>query len=669
MTAAGPPQECDRFSQRVLERFSGLTLPPVHPRVYFDPTALQALRRQAGLGSAAWESIRQDAEELAAATLQGARPRIRENEPDGGALSLAFAFAVWQEPTFREAALRLIQPPLHGPGWVAQFHQGLRLDLRASVLGSSLALACDLLGPDLPDDTRRAVDAAVEQRVLGPFAEIWAGKLEWWTTRRMNWQAVIGSHVGLTLLATGDGSPAWRARFVQVLRAVLDFLDHCPPDGSFPEGLTYWHYGVGELAWFALGLRTISAGEIDLFQHPYLRATQALPLYLSTPDGCFDFEDSFDYRMDSWLIALLAREGRNPLLQGLVSPFSHQIRPPRKIDAPARGMRHVLCHDPELPAENRQSLPPSRYFPDTDTVALRSDWSADATFVALRGGSNGVPHGHLDAGSFIVGAFQRKLLPDAGFWRYTHGFFDYQGRRWDFDGPSTLGHNLLLVDEVGQGAEAGCRARIQRADLAGQAGDPVDWVVCDVTDAYQGRLLRFVRYLALIRPRTVVVVDEVLCDRPRRLRWLLQYRGDLSLGPSSLLVAQPGAQALVNFPLLPGTSPYRLSREVRHTHYIPKVDVGRPQSVQFASLSPLDPTSRWLVAAVIQLGDGTQAPMPVRALEASPETLRLELGDPQGRRWRGCFDLRARSLDWAFEAASAQRPMSGSSANGTIATG
>ena len=651
MSSGVPAHGGGAFTGQVLGRISSLALAPGHPRVFVDAQALLRLRNAAARGGPSWESIREDADQLAASILAGGRPRLRENEPDGGALSLAFAFAVWAEPSFLQAVQRLLSPVLDSPSWVAGPHKGLRLDLRSAVVGSSLALTCDLLGTDLSAAERSAVAVALESRVLSAFAEIWAGRLEWWTTRRMNWQAVIGGHVGLALLAQPDTHPAWRQRLRMALEAVLDFLDHCPADGSFAEGPTYWHYGVGELAWFALGLRTATGGAIDLFQHPYLRATQLLPLYLSTPDGCFDFEDSFDYRMDGWFIALLAREYRNPQLQGLVAPFSHRIRPPRKIDAPARGMRHVLCHDPQLPALGPETLPPSRHFPDTDLVTMRSDWSPDATFVALQGGSNCVPHGHLDAGSFIVGGRGHKLLPDGGFWPYTAGFFEYKERRWDFDGVSTFGHNLLLVDERGQGADAACRARLEHVQLGMGPGPRVDWVVCDITDAYADRLHRHVRYLALVSPRSVIVVDDILCIGPRRLRWLLQYRGQASLHPTSLTVSQPGARANVCFPLLPGPLPYCLSREVRQSHYVPNVDDGRPQQVQFVSLSPLPPVDRWLVAAVIDIGDGSGPGVAARALPAPDGQLRLQLTGALETPWTGCFDLEQRRLDWEVRAA------------------
>ena len=423
----------------------------------------------------------------------------------------------------------------------------------------------------------------------------------------MNWQSVITSHMGIAILALADELPDWRARLRIVLRVLLAFLDTCPADGSFEEGLAYWHYGIGELCWFALALQTFTGGKLDLFQHPYLKATQQFPLYLSAPDGCFDFEDCPNFAPRDWLSALLARQYRNPLLQGVIRPYDEQAAPHRKIDAPARGMRHLLSRDCSLPATPLEGLPGSRYFAGNDTVIMRSDWGPRGTFLALHGGSNIVPHAHLDAGSFIIGHGGKRLIPDSGFWPYARGFFDRAEKRWDFDGTSTLGHSLVLVDGQGQGREPGCRARVESVDLAGA----VQWAVCDVTDAYQGRLQRFVRYLLFIQPSTVLIVDDLVASRPRWMKWLLQYRASARLCPPSIQIRNGDAFATVSFPFLQSGSAYVFSNEQRHSHYQPSAPDAEPSPpVRFVSLSPSDPLPSWQVVAALRLSENkAEAPV------------------------------------------------------------
>jgi hypothetical protein len=564
------------------------------PPVFFNEGSVQELRRRAGPGDPVWDTIHRDAQSAASDPLS---QKTKENEPDAGALGLAFAYTVWPQADLLSACIERLERALDAPTWVARFHRGLRVDLRSAVMCSSLALVFDLVESVLPPVLRDRLLRAVEERVLIPFAQIVRDRSEWWTVRRMNWQAVINGHVGLALLALREHVGEWRSRLALATAGVVDFLDGCPRDGSFPEGMTYWHYGIGELAWFALGLKTVSAGEINLFEHPYLRATQDFPVHMSTPDGCFDFDDCCNFRPNTWLVALLAREYRNSVLQGMVARHGLEPGPPRKVDAPARGMRFVLSHDESLQAASISSMPTSRFFPEIDAVVMRSDWSAEATVVALKGGRNDVPHGHLDAGSFIIGHAGRKAVPDGGFWRYTTGFFDYERRRWDFDGASTLAHNLLLVNGRGQGSGAEACATIKRVELGGS----VEWLVCDITAAYEGRLSRFIRFVAFRKPSTVVVLDDIAADCPSSFKWLLQYRDSAQFTQGGWRLRSNGVSAHVSFPILEG--PYIVTDETRHSHYVPNVDTGRPHVIRFASLAHEGLRAHWRVLAVIDLGE------------------------------------------------------------------
>jgi hypothetical protein len=636
MTLLGDIQPRPAAGLEMLARLATLPLPEGPPRVFFDRAGLDRLRDQAR--GPDWEAVRGEARALAT---EPATPLMREAEPDGGLLRLAFAFAIWREPAVREAALALVQALLQAPTWVAPSHRQVEIDLRSCTVSSSLALTWDLLGEDLPPPVGKTILQRLLERDLGRFPEVLAAQTDWWTHRRMNWQSVINSHLGIATMALAGSVPDWRARLGLALRVLLDFLDDCPRDGSFLEGLTYWHYGIGELAWFALALQTFSQGKLDLFQHPYLQATQQFPLHMSAPDGSFDFEDSANFAPRGWLVALLARQHRNRYLQALVTPYHQEPVPHRKIDAPARGMRFLVSRDPGLAPASLDEQPRCRYFPGNDTVTMRSDWGPQSTFLALHGGSNHVPHGHLDAGSFILGHAGRRLVPDGGFWPYTRGFFERTARRWDFDGPSTLGHSLVLVDGQGQGWQPGCRGRIEAVELAGA----VPWAVCDVTAAYEGRLQRFVRYLLFVQPRTVVLVDDIVAEGPRRLKWLLQYRESAQLRPPVVELRHGDALATVAFPLLAPGSSYRFSREERTSFYEATApDAEPPPPVRLVSVSPGEPVARWQVVAVFGLSERQAVPPRIGPAELTEQALRLQLEVEPGRQIAIGLDFDARAV-------------------------
>jgi hypothetical protein len=180
-----------------------------------------------------------------------------------------------------------------------------------------------------------------------------------------------------------------------------------------------------------------------------------------------------------------------------------------------------------VPEQPPTGLPPSRLFHSVHLAVLRSDWSADACQLVLKGGSNAWSHCHLDLNSFVLNAGTDRLAVDPGPWPYTDHY-------WTSVEPpvSTAWHNTLTVDggdqrqpprfrlsySLEEGGEAWCR-------LGGFHDDGNTATVWgDATAAYGDTLERFVRRVQYQRPGLFVIVDEVRLRAlriQRHLQWLL----------------------------------------------------------------------------------------------------------------------------------------------------
>jgi hypothetical protein len=131
-------------------------------------------------------------------------------------------------------------------------------------------------------------------------------------------------------------------------------------------------------------------------------------------------------------------------------------------------------------------------------------------------------------GSFVITAGNHDLVADGGHWSYAHslGFFDLDfpnGTRWDFPGLATECHSTILVDGQGQryGDEHDATI-VACADYEDYA-----FVTMDVTRAYP-QLTRFVRYVLLMRPDTVVIVDDLAAPERRRFGWRVVLPGEVT---------------------------------------------------------------------------------------------------------------------------------------------
>ncbi len=579
-----------------LDRWSGPALPS-HPRCFFDREGLKALQDRASGGGGPWPALLAHAREIVAHPVE---PVLKEHIPDGGALELAFAWKIWGEPAFLEAARRQVAAAIAAPSWVT--HPPLRIDLCSCMVTSCLALVCDLLRDDLESGERERLEERILARDLAVYADIAHRRAEWWTECRMNWQGVIHGHIGIAALALLDRLPRAREILRLATAGVLGFLDSQPADGSSEEGLQYWHFGAGETAWFALALKTVTRGEVDLFRHPHFAASRDFLLHMSTPSGCFDYGDCVNFRPTDWLTALLARELRDPVLQALVAPPDPARPPSRKIDAPAAGMRFVLSHDTSLPPASPASLPLSRAFTGSRTVCMRSGWDEKATAVSIQAASAQRPHGHADAGSFIIESRGERLVPDAGFWPYGEGFFDKRGPRWDFDGAGPVGHSVVFVEDPALGA---LPAPLVSVELGGAA----DLVVCDLASANAAWLSRHVRYFAFLRPDTVLVFDDIEATEPVRPIWNLLVGGEPELCGDRVEFRKGAAAASVVFLNLDRPAGYSIASETRHAFFNPKVDDGRwPLEIRRVHVTPLHALERWRFGAVIFTRSAAEPP-------------------------------------------------------------
>lgn len=576
---------------------------------------------------------------------QPAEPLIQEDNLDGDALELAFAYTILGDARFREVSLAQVDRILKADTWV--WHKGLRIDLHSAMLTSSLALVHDLLYEDLSEPQRDTIVSGLLKRDLAHYEKIVESGSEWWTACQMNWQAVVHGHIGIAALAICERLPNWRRVIAAATSGVLGFLDGQPVDGSNREGLQYWHFGIGEAVWFGLALRTASRGAVNLLSHRYLQVTGEFARHMSTPDGCFDFEDCCNFRADDWLIAALSRESESPSLRAMVAPFDFDHRPFRKVSAPARAMRHIVALEPALPKKERPERTdegPSRYFEGSSTICMRSDWGPDATFVAFHAGKTRSPHCHLDTGSFIMGSHGERLIPDAGFWPYGQGFFDYRGTRWDFDGAASVGHNVLLVDGSGPRYAGESRGHLQSVELAADC----DRIVCDLSSAYGRTVRRYVRYFAFLRPNIVVLLDDVEGRGPRYYKCNFQIGGSAKLGESRVDIRNGRAAAAVVFCNLDKQRGYRMTEETRASYYSPSVDdhTGQPSAIRTFSVGSLHREGKWLLGAVVFIGQASSLAehrYDVQFSMDSRNAARFACSFEDSR-WEVMIDLRSRAI-------------------------
>jgi hypothetical protein len=611
------------------------------PRLHFSRSELDGLRAKREALPRIWEGLRRSADQSLKA------PLATHNDPAlalwsdlGRARTMALVGLVDGREELWTGAWRFVEPAL-GPAplaghWVMAAHRPLRVDLGFAGMCAALACTLDWAGPHWPDEWRERAERELAARVA-LYREIGAAGSEWWTQATHNWRSVICGEMGIAALGVRESVPDLGDVLDISLRGVHTVLNAEGDDGSHSEGVGYWGYGIGQAAWFAFVLKRATGGAVDLFEHPYLRATGDYAVHISTPDGtCFAYEDGNPAPPNPWLCALLAAEYGKAAYQWAA-------------DRGGRSGAHAsferfLFTDPSLPADPPADYPTAHFFPDVQTAVARSGWDQRATFFGIHAGRTTVNHAHLDIGTIWLVGRGVRLVGDPGNWPYDHGqyFFNSRGPRWDYESSATIGHNTVLVNGEGQTYSPECYGEI----VAHEFGTEADTFVVDGTKAYDGRLARFVRYAAFLKPDLVVLVDDIRADPPAQFQWLLHPDGELHVDDTRWTAIRDDARLTVDIlgfeRFAPGDG-YRVALSERTTFYHDRVDAPVRRVNRVVSFETLHRLSAWVVAAVLRVDDA-DAPAAARGrVEKDEAGVRVNVSDGE-REWVVRCDFERRSL-------------------------
>jgi hypothetical protein len=143
---------------------------------------------------------------------------------------------------------------------------------------------------------------------------------------------------------------------------------------------------------------------------------------------------------------------------------------------------------------------------------MRTSWTdPDAIYVAMKGGSPSVNHGHMDVGSFIMEAKGERWAMDFGMQDYnsleTAGVdlwnMKQNSQRWEVFRYNNFVHNTLTVNNQLQKVDG-------YAPITSWSDNPSMMnAITDITSVYKGLLKKSIRGIAIVDNQYVTVRDEI----------------------------------------------------------------------------------------------------------------------------------------------------------------
>jgi hypothetical protein len=383
----------------------------------------------------------------------------------------------------------------------------------------AFAIGYDWLFNALSPEERGWVRDALIAKGLDQAWPIYQQKARW-TQEHFNANIVCNSAMIMGALAVADET---HDKASEIVRAALESIPHglntYGADGGWPEGPTYGAYATRYACLFFASLDTALGNDYGLSGfHGVDRAGRFRVYSISPSNRIFSFGDGPDDPGLAPEMFWMAKRFNNP-----VYAWSEQKQLERSVHPDAYDLAWFVreARAPQAPA-----WPLDAVFHGVGAAMFRSSWEdTNGLFLAVKAGSNNVPHAHFDLGSFMF---------DAGGVRWALDYDDGDMNVQTVQKPPlytirTESHNTLLID--GENQDPRAEARITRQEL----GQDFSWVQLDLSKA-NPRVKQWTRRIGMAQRQAVLIEDALHSDQPVEAIWGMMTDADISPnGPTATL--------------------------------------------------------------------------------------------------------------------------------------
>ncbi len=372
--------------------------------------------------------------------------------------------------------------------------------LDTAEMATAVAAGYDWLYPTLTPDQRAMCEKAIIEKALLPAKAVY-DKGGGWSKPGNNWSQVCGSGIALAAAAiAGNDAGLAENLFDSGLKLIEKCADFYAPDGMYPEGPGYWHYGTNYHVMLLAASQALGRGVAD---DPLMNKAGNSIMHLTSPTRyAFNFADG-GTRLESpspaqfWLAehfqdATQARHVRDLFTRALAEDKSPVCSP-----------LSLLWLPPAPPADH--PLPLAAVFRGEQAIAtFRTGWNPTDAYFAIKGGTPAASHGHMDVGSFVYDAHGARWIHDLGKEDYNlPGYFGSQ--RWTFFRLQNRSHNTLEINGKLQNPKAEPCPFISHT----LTGNPLA-AAFDLSAAYVGSAEKVLRNATFdTRSGAVILKDEI----------------------------------------------------------------------------------------------------------------------------------------------------------------
>ena len=415
----------------------------------------------------------------------------------------------------------------------------------------AMAIGYDWLGDALSEGDRATIRTAIVSKGLTPGLKEFTKRADW-TRNGTNWSQVCGSSLAMAAIAVQDKEPAIAQRILSLAIPAVKRASNDYKEGGIPsEGPVYWRYGMAFHTMLNRTLVNNFGPKQSVLTDKAFATTAWYPVYVQGTSGKnFNFADSSDWFVPTPATLELARQTNQPAIAAWTNQrIAELLDDPQKWIEEHRLSALFLGWNSASADLNPDTLPLDRAFDGKqDIVTMRGSWTdPDASYVGIKGGQNGVPHGQLDLDSFVFDALGERWAMDLGKDSYNlPGYFSAQ--RSSYYRVSTAGQNTLNFGEN----------QAKNASTAFKTGlnIPQPWASIDLTRAYTGAR-SIIRGFTFVNRTDLVVTDQVI-NSSKTWRWQMITPAAITLNGNQALLELNGKQLVAEI-LAPANAQFSIA--------------------------------------------------------------------------------------------------------------
>ncbi len=328
--------------------------------------------------------------------------------------------------------------------WHPQHH------LDTAEMQAAVAIGYDWLYAELSPADRKKIETALLK--MGLKETFKSKSLQ---TRPNNWNQVCMAGMVLSSIALMDVEPALCGKALAEARTGIKvgLQGSYAADGAYSEGGGYWQYGTDFALLIVEALRSAGLPDAGIVSHPgFLESGSYVVQAYGTSGLLFSYSDGHAGRSGmSTAGAWMARANHSSTLRDFFLPPFLKISPTR-----TRLLPLAAFWLPSAAEVKEDKLPLHFLGGGHSPVAFhRTGFEKNDIFLGIKAGKADVPHGHMDAGSFVLDWAGERWAADLGSQDYNGleqkgiVLFDMKqdGDRWTVFRLNNFSHNTLTYND------------------------------------------------------------------------------------------------------------------------------------------------------------------------------------------------------------------------------